>query len=196
MCFLLDQIKQRVTYYMDQIKDIQHPSQVDEKIVEMIDGGAPVYWFKGIDTEVVNAHSIIINPKSLINHPQCIAIMKIVGEKINWDASMDENGATLLTMAAQNGHVDVVRLLLQATGIEFNQALRDGTTSLTIAAHNGYVDVVRELINRGANVNQARRDGATPLFIAVVRGHVDVVRELLQNLRVEVNKANKDGFTP
>jgi predicted LPLAT superfamily acyltransferase len=102
-----------------------------------------------------------------------------------------------LFMAVQNGHVEVVRLLLSG-GADVNQARTDtGTTLLFMAAQEGHVEVVRLLLSGGADVNQARTDtGATPLFMAAQNGHVEVVRLLLSG-GADVNQARTDtGATP
>ena len=52
-------------------------------------------------------------------------------------------------MASQNGHLDVVRVLLDK-GAEVNAKRIDGTTALMVASQNGHREVVRELLEKGA----------------------------------------------
>ena len=54
-----------------------------------------------------------------------------------------ENGSTPLYIACQNGHLDVVRMLLSTEGIDPNRAKKDGRTPLYVACENGHLDVVR-----------------------------------------------------
>ena len=54
-------------------------------------------------------------------------------------------------MASQNGHVEVVRVLIDA-GALINQANTNGATPLLMASQDGHVDVVRLLIDAGATV--------------------------------------------
>ena len=72
---------------------------------------------------------------------------------------------TPLMAAAQNGHTDVARALLQL-GARVNQGKSDdGATPLLMAALNGHVEVVLVLLEKGAAVNQGRTDtGITPLL--------------------------------
>jgi ankyrin repeat protein len=99
-------------------------------------------------------------------------------------------------MASQNGHVDVVRLLLGAEGVEVNQANNNGYTALIMASNEGHVDVIRLLLGaEGVEVNQASNDGFTALKKASQNGHVDVVRLLLGAEGVEVNQAMNGGYT-
>ena len=44
-----------------------------------------------------------------------------------------KDGSTPLFIACQNGHLDVVRMLLSTEGIEPNRAEEDGATPLYIA---------------------------------------------------------------
>ena len=87
------------------------------------------------------------------------------------------DGVTLLFMASQNGHVDVVRLLIDA-GALINQADEDGETPLWVASHKGHLAIVRYLILHGSGIEQPDNQGRTPLTIAGVMGHADVAEYL------------------
>jgi len=69
-----------------------------------------------------------------------------------------------LHFAANNGHVDVVRFLLEK-GANVNAQDHRGRTPLHLAALDGHVDVVRFLLEKGANVNAQDHRGRTPLCI-------------------------------
>jgi ankyrin repeat protein len=88
------------------------------------------------------------------------------------------NGASLLHVAAQYGHSEVVKLLL-AAGANVNSRRQDQATPLYIAAFHGYSPVVELLLTAGANVNSRRQDQATPLHAAAQHGHSEVVVKLL-----------------
>ena len=82
-------------------------------------------------------------------------------------------------LAAERGHLEVVRLLLEARA-DKNAARQDGTTALMAAAVNGHLEVVRLLLEAGADKNAASQDGTTALMAATARGHLEVVRLLLE----------------
>ena len=96
--------------------------------------------------------------------------------------------------AAQDGYVDVVRLLLDR-GAEVNGKASGGMTTIHYAAWFAHADVVRLLLDRGAEVNVKDNTGLTPLHFAAKDVYVDVIM-LLLNRGADVNAKDNDGWTP
>ena len=59
------------------------------------------------------------------------------------------SGATALIVAADRGHLEVVRLLIEAGA--------DANVAIAIAAQNGHLEVVELLLQAGADKNAARQ---------------------------------------
>ena len=84
-------------------------------------------------------------------------------------------GVQPLIIAANYGHMGVLRALLH-TGAKVNAvAPVDGRSALTMAVFFGHVDAVRLLVAHGADVtHEHRRTGGTPLAVAMQRGHLEI----------------------
>jgi uncharacterized protein len=80
---------------------------------------------------------------------------------------------TPLLYAAREGHLEVVKLLLDA-GASIEKADADAVTPLLMAVLNGQIPVANYLMERGANVRAADWYGQTPLFAAVDLRNLDV----------------------
>ena len=94
-------------------------------------------------------------------------------------------GNTALILAAQLGHTDVVKALLDARAM-VDVRSRSGNSALWLAANNGHAQVTRLLLDAGASVDMrgaGNGDGDqsdTPLTAAAYGGHPKVVAMLLE----------------
>ncbi|XP_041471850.1 uncharacterized protein LOC121421254 [Lytechinus variegatus] len=106
----------------------------------------------------------------------------------------DNKGITPLHSASFNGHLDVVKYLIDQ-GAQANTANNAGVTPLHNASFNGHFDVVKYLIDQGAQANTANNAGITPLHSASFNGHLDVVKYLIDQ-GAQANTADNEGVTP
>ncbi|BFF92372.1 ankyrin repeat domain-containing protein 50 [Drosophila madeirensis] len=118
----------------------------------------------------------------------------------------DYNGQTALNIAARNGHLEVVKLLLSfsqpcndGTGrmkrVDVNHADRDGWTPLRSASWGGHSDVVRLLISQPAcKIDLADKEGRTALRAAAWSGHEDILKLLIES-GADVNSVDRQGRT-
>ena len=86
-------------------------------------------------------------------------------------------------LAINQGHAEVVRLLLEHWMWEYSADGRDdyGTTALMYAAAAGDLEMARLLLENGAPINAQTDVGTTALMFAAAFGHVEVVRFLVEN---------------
>ena len=111
--------------------------------------------------------------------------LAIVGALL--DAHADPNqrkaggaGVAPLFVAAQEGLLDVLNLLLNAGSNPNVSTAEANATPLFVAAMQGHVDVAAALLARNADPNSTTADiGATPLFMASQQGHTAVATLLL-----------------
>jgi ankyrin repeat protein len=90
-------------------------------------------------------------------------------------------GGALLHVAANQGHVDAVRVLAEL-GADVEASYPDGARARPLhqAAYHGQVAVVKTLIELGADKEAADAEGSTPLHVAAHQGHVPVVKTLIE----------------
>ncbi|BGO96805.1 hypothetical protein NBRC10513v2_000741 [Rhodotorula toruloides] len=104
-------------------------------------------------------------------------------------------GLAPLHYAAQRGHVDVVKWLIEECGAMPELEDGDGETPLHKAAHSGHLDVCRFLISREVDIDATDSDGWTALHNASSRGWLDIAR-LLFEAGANVDHPSRHGYTP
>lgn len=115
---------------------------------------------------------------------------------VNW-RNDNENGFGALHQACFNGHLEIVKALLQHPLIDVNLPMKLLATPLYLACQGNRKEIVEVLVNDPrVDVNLARDEGATPFFITCQRGHVESFEILLTNRLVNVHQGMNHGITP
>ena len=85
--------------------------------------------------------------------------------------------------ASGNGHMKVVRFLVEHGGANVNAANAAGLTSLMLASAKGHTEILHVLLQLGGAAVDAASPlrGTTALMLACMSGHLDNVRLLLQH---------------
>lgn len=109
--------------------------------------------------------------KSLIIYP-----LSKRKEKKNRSKLFLQDGATALFIAAQNGHVRILEVLLER-GAKTDAIRTDGATPLWIAAQMGHDHVVRRLLKAGARVDSTR--------------HVKIIIIMKNNIETIISRVEK-----
>lgn len=108
-----------------------------------------------------------------------LLIQSILSTCPNVNAKLLPDGSTALFMAADNGHADLVKMLIRS-GANVDAKRTDvGATALIVAIQGGHGEVVEELLVAGADVNAAMTDGSSPVFMAAQQGHDKLLRLLI-----------------
>ena len=75
-------------------------------------------------------------------------VQMLIDKGAHVDIMEEGNGHTPLLLACENGHINVVKALLQ-NGANVNEKSRDGSTVLHLAAQNGQIDLLEILMKIG-----------------------------------------------
>jgi ankyrin repeat protein len=114
-------------------------------------------------------------------------------EEIDLDAKGDNYNTTLLMVAAQRGHGDLVELLLNA-GAEIHAKGHSGSTALMEAVEHDQEEIVELLLDRGADIHGRSEKGSTLLMLPIY-WDVKFMVELLLKKGADVHAKDKDGST-
>jgi ankyrin repeat protein len=115
------------------------------------------------------------------------------------------NGAEAIHAAAEEGRVEVMRVLIKYSReqhcdggrikrVDLNTRSM-GVSPLHSAAQYNHPEIVSMLIAAGADVNiSSKTDGATPLYYAVGHGYADVVATMIQGNASLTQRQRSGGF--
>ena len=112
-------------------------------------------------------------------------------------ASSDDRGATALMMAAENGHLNVIKLIYEKDPNSIIQCDYEGRLPLMFAAEHGHFDCVEFLWNKPNHESVMMRDDndRTALSLAAANGHDKIVQFLYEKYHFAVNIRDTSGAT-
>lgn len=109
------------------------------------------------------------------------------------DMDFDTQGYDAITLAAETGDVETIRLELDS-GVDVNARNQASVSALHLASWNGHSLAVQVLLNHGADVNLQGKWPHTALQAACYQGHTAVVEILLRN-GANVNATNASSLS-
>lgn len=103
----------------------------------------------------------------------------------------DEHGFHPLHIATQEGHTELVRLMIDEFGADFqSESLKGSWIPAHQCAKYGHCDIFRILVAKGEDVNVRRKNKYkfTPLFWAVQQGHTEFCKMLVLEYHVSTSE--------
>lgn len=125
----------------------------------------------------------------------CGGFLEVADYLIKHGADIELGASTPLMEAAQEGHLELVKFLLENKA-DVHAQTQTGDTALTYACENGHTDVAEVLLYFGAELEHLSEGGRTPLMKACRAGHICTVKFLIQK-GADVNRqTTNNDHTP
>eukprot|EP00794_Sanderia_malayensis_P018773 gene18773-20664_t len=118
-------------------------------------------------------------------------------ETVDLDAIFDKAGSSLLHVACSRGHLDSVKVLIEA-GASLQTVDSSGSTALHITSTRSDVETTKFLLKHGADAMKKNFEGDLPLDVAatleialvlvekmIALGHKELIKDYLQPLKLK-----------
>lgn len=120
----------------------------------------------------------------------------------NLESSQDDNGYSPLFYAAENGHMEIVKYLIEL-GVSIDAAgYATQKTPLGIAVYNGHIEIVKYLVEKGANIDKKDHLGNTILSKSLLlpveckdkKKKIEILKYLIEK-GADIKERNESGET-
>ncbi|XP_017781821.1 PREDICTED: ankyrin repeat domain-containing protein 17-like isoform X2 [Nicrophorus vespilloides] len=125
----------------------------------------------------------------------CGGFTEVADFLIKAGADIELGASTPLMEAAQEGHLELVKYLLENSANVHAQT-QTGDTALTYACENGHTDVADLLLQYGADLEHESEGGRTPLMKACRAGHLCTVQFLISKGANVRRQTTNNDHTP
>ena len=183
---------------------------------------SPTSWYEQTneyDAEAYKGQTLLMYAAGTFRWREIVVALIEAGADLDLRDGTTDLNLTALILAANNGYLDMVNLLISKgahldddillwtvesgqtdaiqalidAGANVNATLR-GDTAFHWAAGYGYASVVDILLKAGADVNAVSDNGRTPLFWASINGYNNIVQTLV-DAGADVSIKDKNGKT-
>lgn len=109
----------------------------------------------------------------------------------------NEDGDTPLGLAAEKGHLNCMRLLLEAPGININHPDNEGETPLMKAAYYNQPEAIKLLLaTPGIDINATNQSGDNAFHLAIFGENPECARMLMEAPGFDLARSCTEGRTP
>lgn len=124
-----------------------------------------------------------------------ITVFKAMGVNMNIECATYRGKGTLVSLAVQSAHADVITAL-KAAGADVNTRDQEGWAPVHLAAYYEHIDAIIALKAADADIDITNANGLTAMHIAANNGNRSAIT-VLASVGADVNKPTKEeGATP
>ena len=123
-------------------------------------------------------------------------------ELINFFADMGtdinlktKNGLNCLHIAADSGHLNLCKTLIDRHNFDVNMGDNSGSTALHFSAKSGSYELIKYFSDAGTDISLKNNLGFNCLHIATIHGHLDLCKTLIDKHNFNVQIADNYGYT-
>ena len=121
----------------------------------------------------------------------------ITNQGLNPNEVKDSSGLTLLHLACQHGHLDIVQYLINDQNCNPETTTTNGHTPLHTACKSGHLHIIKCLISdHKCNPHCTDNDGCTPLHAASESGNIETVEYLITEQGCDPHVGDSIGNAP
>jgi ankyrin repeat protein len=133
------------------------------------------------------------------NPPPDAEVQSLIAKGANANTK-DVHGLTVLHLAAYNGYLNAVLMLLATEGIDICAKGNHDCTALMFACSDGKIEIVETLLaalkqTPNFDINDKDTHGYTVLMIACIYRNVEIIKFLLSIPRINTHLQSIDGET-
>ena len=104
------------------------------------------------------------------------------------------DGENCLHFAAQFGHLNLCKKLIDKHNFDVNIGAKNGATALHYSAISGSYELVKYFVGMGTDIHLKTNDGQNCLHFAAGYGHLNLCKKLIDKHNFDVNIGTKHGF--
>ena len=105
-------------------------------------------------------------------------------------------GVNCLHIAANGGHLNLCKVLIDKHKFDVNMATNHGWTALHYSVQSGSYELVKYIADMGTDIHHKTSDGTNCLHIAALEGHLKLCKYFLEIHNFDVNMKDNEGWTP
>ena len=106
-----------------------------------------------------------------------------------------KDGQNCLHIAAENGHLNLCKTLVEEHNFDVQLADSYGWTALHRSAKKGRYELLQFLTDKGTDIQLKTKDGQNCLHIAADYGHLNLCKTLVEEHKFDVQESDSYGIT-